>query len=131
VPPAERGGREELRRELERKATRKLRARREGDRGVWFGLGMMGVVGWSVAVPTVLGVAAGVWLDRRSAGGVSWTLTGLVVGLAMGCLNAWFWIRREGGLDSRGGPDGPAAGGPREGARAAEREPGTGGDGDR
>lgn len=82
---------------LARKASRKLRARAEGDRGIWFGLGMMGVVGWSVAVPTVLGIAVGVWLDARATGGgrISWTLTGLVVGVFIGCLNAWFWIARE------------------------------------
>lgn len=83
--------------ELARKADRKIRARVEGDRGIWFGLGTMGVVGWSVAVPTVLGIAVGVWLDARTeAGGdISWTITGLVVGVFLGCLNAWFWIQRE------------------------------------
>lgn len=89
--------REELETELARKARRKLRARREGDRGIWFGLGTMGLVGWSVAIPTVLGIAVGVWLDARTAGGraISWTLTGLLVGVFLGCLNAWFWIERE------------------------------------
>lgn len=79
------------------KARRKLRARREGDRGIWFGLGTMGVVGWSVAVPTVLGIALGIWLDRRKGPDVtiSWTLTGLLLGVVVGCLNAWFWVRRE------------------------------------
>ncbi len=83
--------------ELARKASRKLRARTEGDRGIWFGLGMMGVVGWSVAIPTVLGIAVGIWLDARTdvGGDISWTLTGLVVGVFVGCLNAWFWISRE------------------------------------
>jgi predicted F0F1-ATPase subunit len=33
--------------------------------GVWFGLGMMGLIGWSVAVPTLLGAALGLWLDSR------------------------------------------------------------------
>jgi ATP synthase protein I len=82
---------------LEGKARRKLSARREGDRGIWFGLGMMGLVGWSVAVPTVVGVAVGVWLDSRygGAGSISWTLTGLVLGVLLGCLNAWFWIQKE------------------------------------
>lgn len=82
---------------LSEKAARKLRAREEGDRGIWFGLGMMGLVGWSVAIPTVLGIAVGIWLDARSFGpvGVSWTLMGLVVGVFLGCLNAWFWIQRE------------------------------------
>jgi len=39
------------------KAARKLRARRHSAQGVWFGLGMMGLIGWSVAVPTLLGAA--------------------------------------------------------------------------
>ncbi|MBU4576737.1 MAG: AtpZ/AtpI family protein, partial [Desulfarculus sp.] len=61
----------------------------------WFGLGMFGMVGWAVAVPTVAAVALGVWLDGRYPGPPSWTLTLLVVGVAVGCLNAWFWIKRE------------------------------------
>ena len=85
------------------KARRKMEARREGDRGVWFGLGMFGLVGWSVTVPTLLGVGIGMFLDARLTGGpgtVSWTLTGLVVGIAVGCANAWYWVRRE--SDSEG-----------------------------
>ena len=78
------------------KAARKLKARRDGAQGVWFGLGMTGLVGWSVAVPTLLGTALGVWLDGRYPGPRSWTLALLVVGLAIGCLNAWHWVAKEG-----------------------------------
>jgi ATP synthase protein I len=78
-----------------RKAVRKLRARREADRGGWFWLGMFGLVGWSVAVPTVIGIALGLWFDRHFPGRVSWTLTLLIVGVALGCLNAWYWIKQE------------------------------------
>lgn len=78
---------------------RKLRARREGDRGIWFGLGMYGLIGWSVAIPTVIGIAAGVWLDARFDMGFSWTLTLLFVGLTTGCINAWYWLKREGHID--------------------------------
>lgn len=81
--------------EIGRKAERKLKARGEKDRGVWFGLGMFGLVGWSVAVPTVLGIAAGVWLDSRLADRISWTLTLLFIGLAIGCATAWYWVKRE------------------------------------
>ena len=77
------------------KAARKLKARRSASRGVWFGLGMMGLVGWSVAVPTLLGAAFGIWLDKHHSGSHSWTLTLLVVGLAIGCLNAWHWVAKE------------------------------------
>jgi ATP synthase protein I len=78
-----------------RQAARKLRARRDGTPGVWFGLGMMGLVGWSVAVPTLLGAALGLWLDRHHPGGHSWTLALLVAGLTLGCLNAWRWVAGE------------------------------------
>lgn len=77
------------------KEARKLKARREKGGGVWFGLGMLGSIGWSVAVPTMVGIAFGIWLDNRLPGRISWTLTFLFFGLIIGCLNAYYWVRRE------------------------------------
>ena len=82
-------------REVGAKEARKLQAQRRVTRTVWFGLGMMGLVGWSVAVPTLLGAALGIWLDKRYPGVHSWTLTLLIIGLVIGCLNAWHWVARE------------------------------------
>jgi ATP synthase protein I len=82
-------------REVEEKAKRKLRAKRNSSQGVWFGLGMMGLIGWSVAIPTLLGAALGIWLDNKYQGTLSWTLTFLIIGLVIGCLNAWHWLGRE------------------------------------
>jgi ATP synthase protein I len=77
------------------KAARKLKARRHSAQGVWFGLGMMGLIGWSVAVPTLLGAALGLWLDKHHPGSHSWTLALLVAGLVIGCFNAWHWVAKE------------------------------------
>ncbi len=77
------------------KASRKLKARRNPAAGLWFGLGMMGMIGWSVAIPTLLGAALGVWLDARYPGGLSWTLALLVAGLTLGCFIAWRWVAKE------------------------------------
>lgn len=77
------------------RADRKIKARREGAQSVWSGLGMIGLVGWSVTVPTLLGAALGIWLDQHHAGKHPWTLALLVAGLAIGCLNAWHWVSRE------------------------------------
>ena len=55
-------------REVGAKAARKLKARRNSAQGVWFGLGMMGLIGWSVVVPTLLGAALGLWLDKHHPG---------------------------------------------------------------
>ena len=82
-------------RQVDAKAARKLKAQRDGRRGVWFGLGMSGLVGWSVAVPTIMGAMIGLWLDRRHPGPLSWTLTLLFAGLVVGCLNAWHWLVRQ------------------------------------
>ena len=81
--------------EVGAKAARKLKARRHSATGVWLGLGMMGLIGWSVVVPTLLGAAMGIWLDKHHSGIHSWTLALLMAGLALGCLNAWRWVAKE------------------------------------
>ena len=80
---------------IRRHEERKARSRHEGRHGLAFGLGLFGLVGWSVAIPTLIGIALGVWIDGRSEGPYSWTLMLLVLGVAVGCLNAWFWVRKE------------------------------------
>lgn len=76
-------------------AERKIRAQRHVTKTVWSGLGMMGLIGWSVALPTLLGAALGVWLDKRYMGDQSWTLALLAIGLVLGCFNAWRWVVKE------------------------------------
>ncbi len=84
-------------REIGSKEQRRLEARRHESRGMWFGLGMFGLVGWSVAVPTIVGIAIGAWADSTWPSRFSWTLTGLFVGVVVGCWNAWYWVKRESG----------------------------------
>ena len=62
---------------------------------VWFGLGMIGLIGWSVTVPALLGLALGLWLDRQYPGTHAWTLALFVGGLTLGCFNAWHWVDKE------------------------------------
>jgi ATP synthase protein I len=81
--------------QIAEKEKRKLKALRENKPSVWFGLGMFGMVGWSVTVPALLGAALGTWLDKRYPETFSWTLTLLVAGLFSGCAIAWNWITKE------------------------------------
>lgn len=76
-------------------ANRKLAARRNAKPASWFGLGMIGLIGWSVVVPTLLGAALGLWLDKHHPGRHPWTLALLVAGLMLGCWNAWHWVAKE------------------------------------
>ncbi len=81
--------------QIARKAERKMQAMREEDRGVVFWLGMFGLIGWSIAIPTLAGTALGLWIDDTWPGQVSWTLTLLFIGIMVGCFNAWYWIKQE------------------------------------
>lgn len=89
----------ELRRQVEAKELRKLRARQDKHRTVWFGLGMFGLIGWSVAIPALVGIGVGLWIDREWPSRFSWTLMLLLFGVAVGCMNAWKWVNRESKVD--------------------------------
>ncbi len=87
------------------KATRKQEAQRSGDPNPWTGLGMFGMVGWSVALPTVLGALLGEWLDGHHWNGHSWTLALLAAGLVLGCANAWRWVSSQNSAEAEPPPD--------------------------
>ena len=104
MPQVDRGGdrsaaeeeqQRQLLTEVEKRRKRKLRARRQREHGIWFGLGMFGLVGWSVAIPVLIFLALGIWIDSRSSGPFSWTLMLLVLGVILGSIHAWFWITKE------------------------------------
>lgn len=73
----------------------KLKARRDASSKVWFELGIIGLIGWAVALPTLLGTIIGLFIDNNYAGNISWTLTLLIIGLLTGCLHAWHWMANE------------------------------------
>ena len=76
------------------KEERKLQAQKK-SKSVWAGLGLFGMVGWSITVPAIGGAALGVWLDRNYKQTFSWTLSLLVVGLMLGLVIAWNWVQKE------------------------------------
>lgn len=81
--------------QIGRQERRKIQAQRGKSRSIWFGFAMFGLIGWSVAVPTLLGIALGVWIDKHYPSPRSWTLMLLLIGLIIGCLNAWYWVKKE------------------------------------
>lgn len=86
---------ETLYEEISRKSDRKMRARNRKEHGLLFGLGMFGLIGWSVSIPSLAGLFLGVWLDARFESRFSWTLMLLTAGVVTGCLNAWYWLQKE------------------------------------
>jgi ATP synthase protein I len=51
----------------------------------------VGAIGWMVVLPMVVGGYLGRYADRLAAGPetVSWTVTGILIGLAVACYSVW------------------------------------------
>jgi ATP synthase protein I len=81
---------EEVRRHRERRA----RAQRESGRSIGQDLALIGVMGWTLVIPALLGIYAGRMLDRRFGTGLFWTLGLLVAGIVLGCALAWQRLNR-------------------------------------
>jgi ATP synthase protein I len=79
------------------KAHRERRERwlRFGERSIGRNLAMIGVLGWTVMIPTLIGIFVGRWLDRSFHTGIFWTLGLLVAGLAIGCFLGWRTMFRD------------------------------------
>ena len=63
--------------------------REEGHRTFWQSLGMLGMVGWPIALATVGGALLGRYLDNRFETGVRFTLMLLTAGAIVGSYVAW------------------------------------------
>lgn len=86
---------DKFRNKLKVKSQRILEARKQEDKTVLKAFKAAGMIGWSVAVPTILGIALGLWLDHHYKRSYSWTLIFLIVGIIVGCILAWKLSIRE------------------------------------
>ncbi len=83
--------------EIGKRAQRMKAARENPGPSPLRGIGTFGMIGWSVAVPTVGGAFLGLWLDRVTPQDFSWTIALILGGVALGALLAWAWVGKEGG----------------------------------
>jgi ATP synthase protein I len=80
--------RNDMRRAVKRDFSRHAR-REEGHRTFWQSLGVLGMVGWPIALASVGGALAGRYLDNRFHTGVHFTLMLLTAGAILGSYTAW------------------------------------------
>lgn len=80
---------------LRQVSSKQNRLERGRNRWTWSSISVLGVIGWSVSVPTLLGVALGVWIDHRWPSRFSWSLMLLLGGLLLGCVHAWLRIKGD------------------------------------
>lgn len=90
-----------LRRTIRRKSLRRERARRRRRSSVFSYLGFFGLVGWTVAVPTVGGLALGRFIDSAVDSERNFTIAFLLLGVTVGITTAWYWIQQESRHDGR------------------------------
>lgn len=88
-------GEKRFTKEVTRKQKLKLRAKEFSEKGLWYGLGMLGMVGWAIAIPVAAGGLIGLWLDKNYPMPGSWAISLIAAGLFIGCFNAWRWIKNE------------------------------------
>ncbi len=74
---------------------RRVRWRTEGEQSVMRFVGQIGVLGWIIVAPTLLGLFAGRWLDRSFGTGIFWSAALLVLGVTVGFWSAWRWMQRQ------------------------------------
>jgi ATP synthase protein I len=79
-------------RETRLRRDRRARWRQEGDMSVGRRLAQIGVLGWILVTPTLLGLFIGRWLDDRLSSGIFWTAPFMVLGLCLGGWTAWKWM---------------------------------------
>ncbi|RBP09692.1 ATP synthase protein I [Roseiarcus fermentans] len=58
-------------------------------------LGQIGVLGWAIVAPILIGVVAGRWLDGAFRTGVFFTAPLIMLGAVAGMWTAWRWMHRQ------------------------------------
>jgi ATP synthase protein I len=77
---------------VQRQLARLKRARDEGEPSFSRQLAQIGVLGWIIITPALVGLFGGRWLDRHFASGVFWSATLLFAGVSLGFWSAWRWM---------------------------------------
>jgi ATP synthase protein I len=80
---------------IRRLHARQRRWRLEGEPSFARSLGQVGVLGWTIVLPTLAGVFLGRWIDHRLGTGIFWTGPLMLAGLAAGCWAAWRWMHQR------------------------------------
>ena len=84
---------EKFSKDIEKSAKELMKSRRE--KGFWHYASIIGVGGWLFVIPVIAGAYLGRYLDKRFEGGISWTITFIIIGIAVGIYNFWYFHARR------------------------------------
>ena len=80
---------------VRRRRERQKRWLREGEPSMARFVGQIGVLGWIIVTPILLGLFIGRWLDHKFGSGIFWSAPLLMVGVVIGCWSAWQWMNKQ------------------------------------
>lgn len=81
-------------RESRLRGLRHRRFQKEQEQSALRRLAQVGVLGWMIVTPALIGMFLGRWLDGAAGSGIFWTAPLLMIGLGLGCWSAWRWMGR-------------------------------------
>jgi ATP synthase protein I len=80
---------------VRKRQERVFRWRAEGEPSMARYVGQIGVLGWIIVAPTLIGLFIGRSLDRVFASGIFWSAALLMLGVAIGFWAGWRWMHRQ------------------------------------
>ena len=86
---------EKMEQAARRAAERARRFRDDREPSFASRLGQIGVLGWAIVTPILLGVVLGRWLDWIFNTGVFFSAPLIMLGAAAGLWTAWRWMHRS------------------------------------
>lgn len=98
-PPPGRNGTDRVAGAAKRAARRDATGREEPEPSLGARLGQIGILGWTIVLPTLLCLVLGRWLDRLAGTRVFFSAPLLMIGAAIGLWSAWRWMHRQQGKD--------------------------------
>ncbi len=78
-----------------RTAVRDAQGRDNPEPSLGTRFGQIGILGWTIVVPTLVGLFVGRWLDRTFDTGVFFSGPLLMIGVAFGFWSAWRWMHKQ------------------------------------
>jgi len=92
--PAERRE-DDLSRAAREAAERDRRGREDPEPSLGRRLGQIGILGWTIVVPALIGLFIGRAIDRAFGTGIFFSAPLLMLGVAFGFWSAWRWMHRQ------------------------------------
>ena len=80
----------------QRAAEREAEGRADPEPSLGARLGQIGILGWTIVLPTLLCLFLGRWLDRTFGTGIFFSAPLLMAGAAFGFWSAWRWMHHQG-----------------------------------